>query len=139
MYLVSGNRHEGEDLAQEAMVKVYERWERVRAMEDPAGYLFRIGLNARRSRLRRIATAAKRALDRPDADPIDASDERDAIRRALRALPPGQREALVLTEWLEMTDEEASGVLGVKPVTVRVRVSRARPTLRRLLRGEDDG
>ncbi|MGH2655303.1 MAG: sigma factor [Actinomycetota bacterium] len=39
MYLATGDRHEAEDLTQEAFVGVLERWERVRGLEDPAGYL----------------------------------------------------------------------------------------------------
>jgi DNA-directed RNA polymerase specialized sigma24 family protein len=51
MYLATGDRHEAEDLAQEAFVRIFERWERVRSLDDPAGYLYRTALNARRSRL----------------------------------------------------------------------------------------
>jgi RNA polymerase sigma factor (sigma-70 family) len=73
-----------------------------------------------------------------EADPAAASSERDAIRRALAALPDGQREAVVLVEWLGMTDGEAGEVLGVSPGAVRVRLSRARAALREKLRGAND-
>jgi RNA polymerase sigma factor (sigma-70 family) len=124
------------------MVRVYERWERVRRLEDPVGYLYRTALNLRRSRLRRLAVAARRLVaGRPEAetDPAQAAGERDALRRALGGLPGGQREALVLVEWLDMTDAEAGRVLGVSPGAVRVRVSRARVALRPILRGDEDG
>jgi RNA polymerase sigma-70 factor (ECF subfamily) len=51
MSLATGDRHEAGDLAQEAFVRIFERWERVRSLDDPAGYLYRTALNARRSRL----------------------------------------------------------------------------------------
>ena len=38
--LVTGNRHEAEEIAQDAFLAVWERWERVSAMENPAGYLY---------------------------------------------------------------------------------------------------
>jgi RNA polymerase sigma factor (sigma-70 family) len=134
LYLVGGDRHEAEDLAQEALVKAYERWDRIRGLSDPAGYVYRMALNARRSRFRRLALAARKSVGRLEPDPISATDDRDVIRRALRTLPEGQREALVLVEWLGLSDEEAGKLLGVRPVTVRVRISRARPKLQEALR-----
>jgi len=52
------------------------------------------------------------------------------IGSALESLTPRQRAALVLTELLEMTSEEAASVLGVRPVTVRVLSSQARASMR---------
>ncbi|MGH2677633.1 MAG: RNA polymerase sigma factor, partial [Actinomycetota bacterium] len=106
LFLATGDRHEAEDLAQEAFVRVYERWPRVGRLENPAGYLYRVALNARRSRLRRIRVAAAKALrlrPEPPADPHDAADDRVSVRRALATLPAGQREAVVLVEWLGLT------------------------------------
>jgi RNA polymerase sigma-70 factor (sigma-E family) len=142
MYLSTSDRHEAEDLAQEAMVRVYERWDRVRGLEDPVGYVYRTALNLRRSRLRRLAVAARRLVAGrtvAETDPAGAADERDALRRALGGLPDGQREALVLVEWLGMTDAEAGTVLGISPGAVRVRLTRARAALRPILRGDSDG
>ena len=139
MYLASGDRHEAEDLAHEAFVRVLERWERVRDMRDPIGYLYRIGLNFRRSRLRRLAVVARktvRADPRPDEQ--EAVEDRSAVHRALAALPDGQREAVVLVEWLGMTDERAGAALGVSAGAVRTRLHRARAALRDRLRGEFD-
>jgi RNA polymerase sigma-70 factor (ECF subfamily) len=141
LYLSTGDRHEAEDLAQETFVRVYERWGTVSGIRNPAGYAYRTALNLHRSRLRRLATAARRMVRlRPEdeADPASAADDRDAIRRALAAIPPAQREALVLVEWVGLSDVEAAAVLGVAPVTVRVRISRARPVLQAYLRGETD-
>ena len=43
--LVTGDRHEAEEIAQEAFVRVFERWDRVRDFDDPTGYLFRVSMN----------------------------------------------------------------------------------------------
>jgi RNA polymerase sigma-70 factor (ECF subfamily) len=142
MYLAIGDRHEAEDLAQDALVRVYERWDQVREMERPDGYLYQTALNLRRSRLRRLATATRKLLggrSQEAPDPAAEASERDAVRRALATLPASQREAVVLVEWLGMSDAEAAEVLGISPVAVRVRISRARPTLREHLRGASDG
>ncbi len=133
MYLVTGSREEAEDLAQDAFVRAYERWDRVRRMANPAGYAYRTALNRHRSMLRRLGVAARRRPVTAAGDAVEAADQRDELRRALATLPEGQRAALALVEWLGMTDEEAGGILGVKPVTVRVRISRAHQALRPLL------
>jgi RNA polymerase sigma-70 factor (ECF subfamily) len=142
LYLSTGDRHEAEDLAQEAFVRVYERWARVAAAENPAGYLYRVALNQRRSRLRRLRVAARKALRLAPVPPPDehaATDERLSVRRALVGLPDGQREAVVLVEWLGMTDAQAGEALGVSPGAVRTRLHRARAALHETLRGDDDG
>jgi RNA polymerase sigma-70 factor, ECF subfamily len=54
LYLLTGDRSEADDLAQEALLRAYERWDRVGAMESPAGYVYRTALNLHRSQLRRL-------------------------------------------------------------------------------------
>lgn len=141
MYLATGNRHEAEDLAQDAMAKVLERWDKVAATEDPIGYVFRVALNRRRSLLRRLAVAIRRAPQvdfEPEIEPTAIVDDRDAIRRALQSLPDTQREALVLCDWLGMTDAEAGDVLGTSAGAVRTRLSRARAAMRESLGGSHE-
>ena len=135
LYLVTGDRSEAEDLAQESFVKAYERWDRIKAMDNPSGYVYRMALNAYRSRLRRLGVAARRSVSPRESDPISESDDRDAIRRALAMLPDAQREVIVLIEWLGMTSEEAGKVLGVSPGAVRVRLTRAKQALRFMTEG----
>ncbi len=94
LYLVTGDSYEAEELAQEACFRVYGRWERLQGTANPRGYAYRAALNMRRSRLRRLATAARRTFRRDEPDALRSVDERDAIRRALAAIPVSQREAL---------------------------------------------
>jgi len=138
MYLATGNRHEAEDLAQDAMARVLERWNRVAATEDPIGYVFRVALNRRRSLLRRLAVAMRRTPQfdsEPQIEPTAAVDDRDAIRRALQELPATQREALVLCDWLGKTDSEAGAVLRTSAGAIRTRLHRARAAMRESLGG----
>jgi RNA polymerase sigma factor (sigma-70 family) len=130
LYLITGSRHEAEDLAQEALVRIYEHWTRVSRMDSPTGYLFRTAMNLHRSRLRRLQTAARKAFHLIPASATDAVEDRDELTRALDTLPLGQRQALVLIDWLGLTTEETGRILGLKPVSVRVRLSRAHASLR---------
>ena len=139
MFLVTGNRHEAEELMQDAFLRVWERWDRVSGMDDPTGYLYRTAMNAFRSRLRRAARAARRAVGlAPSEDEFARADERDAVARALVTLTPRQRAAIVLTELLGYGSEEAGQVLGVKAVTVRTLASQARTALRSKLERTDE-
>ncbi len=131
LFLMTGDPYEAEELAQEALVRVFERWNRVGQMDSPTGYLYRTALNLSRSRVRRLASRARHALSpSPDADPLAGVEARDEVRRLLATLPRGQREAVVLVEWLGMGADEAGAVLGIDGSTVRVQLSRARRALR---------
>jgi RNA polymerase sigma-70 factor (sigma-E family) len=139
LYLVTGDPQEAEELMQDAFVAVWERWDRVRSMDEPTGYLYRTAMNRFRSRLRRAARATRRALaprDSPDA--FADVERRDTVARALAALPERQRAAIVLTELLGFGSEEAGRLLGVKDVTVRSLASQARASLRTTLEDRDE-
>jgi RNA polymerase sigma-70 factor (ECF subfamily) len=129
--LVTRDLHEAEDLTQEAFVRLLERWDRVRVMDDPRGYLYRTAMNAFRSRYRRVLLAARRTfgVTRPD-DAIAAVDERDAAVRALATLSPRQRAAVVLTDLLGYDSKEAARMLGIRGSTVRMHTSRAHAALK---------
>jgi RNA polymerase sigma factor (sigma-70 family) len=129
LFLVTGTAHEAEDIMQEAFVKLWERWDRVGTMSDPVGYLYRTAMNAFRSRTRRAATAVRRALTPSAADPFAAIEAKDEAARALARLTRRQRLALVLTEYLGYTSEDAAPMMGVKPATVRVLAHQGRQAL----------
>jgi RNA polymerase sigma factor (sigma-70 family) len=137
LYLLTRDPFEAEELAQETMTRVLERWDRVRRMDSPVGYAYRTALNLNRKRLRRIAVRARKAFAAvPSEDHSNmVGDQRD-VQRALSKLPAGQREALVLVDWLAMDSAQAGRVLGIEANSVRVRIHRARASLRRQLGGD---
>jgi RNA polymerase sigma-70 factor (ECF subfamily) len=138
LYLLTGSAAEADELTQEAMVRVYERWDRVRQMGSPQGYLFRTALNLHRSRVRWLATRARQILQpTPSPDPSEVVQSRDSLDRALASLPTGQRGAVVLVEWLGMDPQEAATALGIKPGSVRARLSRAKAALQRMQEDEN--
>ena len=136
--LVTGSASEAEDLMQEAFLKAWERWDRVKTHPSPPGYLYRTAFNLRRNHLRRAWRAGRRLLAAPRSeDQFAAVEEREALFRGLLRLTPRQREAIVLTELLNMTSEEAARLMRIRSVTVRVLASQGRAALKNLLEVSD--
>ena len=128
--VITGSRREAEDLAQEAFTKVFERWETVSVMEEPAGYLHRTAMNLFRNQYRRAKVAIGRTVGLgPQQDVFKAVEDRDTAARALGALTARQRAALVLTEALGYSGEEAGELLGIKASTVWALTHQARAAL----------
>jgi RNA polymerase sigma-70 factor (ECF subfamily) len=135
---ITGSTAEAEDLAQEAFLRLLERWPKVAAMEDPAGYLHRTAMNLFRSQYRRATTRMKRAVGRmPEPDVFRSVEDQDEVARALKALSPRQRAALVLTEALGYSGEEAGRLLGIRASTVYALTHQARGSLRADLEDAD--
>jgi RNA polymerase sigma-70 factor (ECF subfamily) len=130
LLLVTHDSPEAEDLMQEAFLRVWERWDRVGTLDDPVGYLFKTAMNLHRSAIRRAVAAAKRSLRAPgEHDPFERVIDRDEAVRSLAALTPRQRAAVVVTELLGYSTEEAGAILGIRPGTVRMLISQARAAL----------
>jgi len=129
---VTGNSAEAEEIMQDAFLALWERWDRIGAIQDPTAYLYRTAMNVFRRRSRRAALALRRALSpAPDPAPFAEIDEQQDVVAALAGLTPRQRAALVLTDVMDYSSEEAGRALGVSAGTVRGLASRARATLRR--------
>jgi len=140
LWLVTRNRAEAEEIMQDAFLRIWERWPRVSGLPDPTGYLYRTAMNVFRSRVRRAAVAIRRSVRAmPPDDLLEAVEGRDAAVRAMASLTPRQRAAVVLTDVLGLTSNEAAEALGVRPATVRVLAARGRERLREsMTEGDDD-
>jgi len=136
--LITGNRAEAEELAQDAFLKVWERWDRVADMEEPVGYLYRTAMNLLRKRYRRVGVALRKTVSvELREDEFSTAEDRSVVAGALVELAPRQRAALVLTELIGFSSEEAGHMLGVRPVTVRVLASQGRAAMRQYLEADD--
>jgi RNA polymerase sigma-70 factor (ECF subfamily) len=130
-FALTGSRQEAEDISQEAFLRVWERWDRVSAMDDPSGYLYRIAMNVFLDRRRRVLLGMKRAIGlTPSPDDYEAVEARSVAATVLGSLTPRQRAAVVLTDGLGYRAEEAGTLLGIKGATVRSLLSKARSALR---------
>jgi RNA polymerase sigma-70 factor (ECF subfamily) len=131
LYFVTGNRHDAEELMQDAFLKLWERWEEIHRISDPVGYLFRVALNGFRMRRRRAAMAIRKVLPVPEGrdDFLDAEMRVD-VRRLLLGITYRQRAALLLMDLLGYPSEEAARILRVRPSTVRALATKGRQALR---------
>ena len=130
--LITRNRHEAEEIAQNAFMKMWERWDTVESIDDPVAYVHRVAMNTFRRRHRRTKLALRRTLRlTPTDDLLAAVEEREAVVRTLSSLSPRQRAAIVLTDLLDYTSEEAAEMLGMRPGAVRSLASRGRAELRK--------
>ena len=137
--VLTGDRSEAEDLAQDAFVRVLVAWDRVGTLDDPVGYLYRTALNGARSRYRRSVLAVRRQLrPREGRDELDLVEERAEIVRSLANLSYKQRASVILLDMLDMTSSEAAAALGMSAGAVRTQASRGRAEIRRR-KGADDG
>jgi len=118
----------GVDGAQEAVAEAlayaWEHWREVRALENPAGYLYRVGQSRSRRRLEPRLPAPD-SMRIPDVEP--------ALIPALLALPDRQRNAVWLVHACSWTYAEVAEALGISASAVGTHVGRALESLRRTL------
>jgi RNA polymerase sigma-70 factor (ECF subfamily) len=113
----------------EAMARAYQRWSTVSQMDNPSGWVYRVGLNLARSRIRRLARrrrlpSASVATEIPEPDMIEPK-----LLRALRALPVDHRSVVVCRLLLGWSEAETARALGIRPGTAKSRLHRATTTL----------
>lgn len=131
--LATGDRGVGEELAQEALVRAWQRWPEVGSLDSPEAWTFRVGFNLAGS-WRRRRSAERRAVRRnghrvAHHDPDVA--EVEAVRQAVAALPPRQREVVVARFYLGHDVAGTAALLGCAEGTVKAATSHALAGLRR--------
>ncbi|HVN49929.1 MAG TPA: SigE family RNA polymerase sigma factor [Acidimicrobiales bacterium] len=139
-YLLSGDWHTADDLVQESLAGMFKSWPRIARGGNLDAYAARVMLHKlldERRRPWRRETPVDAVPDRADRSSEQAMGrvERadDELARALRSLPPGQRAVVVLRYGDDLPLEQIAAVLGVRPGTVKSRLSRATESLRREL------
>ena len=116
----------------EAMARAYQRWNRVQALDNPGGWVYRVGLNWSRSILRRRLRPAPVWFTSTDAV-IDHGALDPAIDRALAELSIEQRSVVVCRLLIGLSEAQTATALGLRLGTVKSRLARATARLQSLL------
>lgn len=143
-FLMCGQREDAEEVAQEALMKVFENLDQLRDPEHVKPWVFRIAKNACLMKRRKsiFAPAHELSLDQPfeiqdgqtlqDRQLLD-HEAADLVRLAITELPETLRSVVLLRDLEELSTEDTAEILGVSTDVVKTRLHRARLALRQKL------
>ena len=154
-YRMMGNHADAEDLTQEAFLRAFRFFDRYNREMPFENWLYRIISNVFIDELRRRPKAKSQSLDQPLPNTGSESEIRleiadyaanpesmmlhteldEPLQRALTALPPDFRQAVILADVEGLSYEDISDVMGCSLGTVRSRLHRGRKILRNRLQG----
>ena|SRR5215469_353508 len=133
-YGLTGDLQTAEDLAQTAFARAYASWGRVRRADDPDAYVRRIVVNSNRNRFRKIRVSELLTDSLPElaasADGVSQRDDRALLIQELMRLSYGQRAAVVLRYWLDLSEAETAAILGCSVGNVKSQAARGLAKLR---------
>ncbi len=137
---------QAEEAVQEAFLRTFVGWRRLRHPEHAGAYLRAAVVNQCRSRGRRRVTEQRgnRTVwagteDEADSPDIERAGDVLVVLDAVRTLPARQREAVVLRYYADLSEADVAHALGCSVGTVKSQLSKARATLARLLSDEGTG
>ena len=137
--VLCGDRALAEDVVQEVLIRVHERWEPLQDVSRLDAYVRRMIVNEYVSWRRKWA----RVVPLPNVwprevspDHADAHADRDALVADMATLPPKQRAVIVLRYYGGQSDAEIADTLGCGESTVRAYAARALASLRVQARSE---
>jgi RNA polymerase sigma factor (sigma-70 family) len=135
VHSVLGDRARAEEVAQEAFVRLYQRWSRVASYDRPDAWVRRVAVRlavrvARRDRLR--TTLERRAETGTRTADVDTRGGLDLVGR----LPRNQRLAIVLHYVDDLAVADVAAAMGCAEATVRVHLHRGRRRLAELMSWE---
>ena len=128
---ITGNDADAQEAVSEAVYKAYAHRKTLRDKGKCRQWLLKITANEARGICRRRKRMVP--MDALSGHVAPALETDDTLWRAVQRLQANQREAVVLFYYEELSTEEIARVVGTTPGAVRVRLSRGREQLRRIL------
>lgn len=131
--LMTGDFHTAEDMVQSALERVYVHWNRYGSWDSPHAYTRQVLVNLIVKATRRKWRNEVAHAEPPEVDVsggMEGTPDRRDLGVALHSLPAGQRIALVLRYYEDLSVEEAARILGCSAGTVKSRTNRALAALR---------
>lgn len=132
--LVTRDAGTGQELAQEAFLRLLERWDEMDSDDHARNFAYKAAINLARSHLRKHGRVFLYGLRSPDdpggTSPMESADAWFEVVAALGALSPRQRASVVLVDYADMDSARAADILGMSAGTVRQHLMRGRRALR---------
>jgi RNA polymerase sigma factor (sigma-70 family) len=130
-YVLSGSRWGAEELAQEAFLAAYRRWDTVAAYDDPGAWVRRVLANRAASRFRRmrLEAATLLRLDRHRQTLAEGDPDADDLWAEVRRLPRRQAQTLALHYLDDRSVAHIASVLGISEASVKTHVQRGKKAL----------
>lgn len=143
-----GNRQDGEDAAQEAMVRIWQKLPQYRGEAAFSTWVYRVTASACTDAIRKRSLRAQPSLEAmreegfepQDGAPtpqqaVESAERREAMQRAIDGVPEQMRSVFLLRDVHGLSVEETARALNVSSGTVKSRLSRAREKIAAALRG----
>jgi RNA polymerase sigma-70 factor (sigma-E family) len=133
-FLLCGDWHTAEDLAQTALAKVFVSWRKIRRQDAVQAYATRTLVNSYLARKRLKSSGEVLSGWLPELPAETAAPEtRMVVLDALATLPPRSRAVVVLRYWADLSVDQAAAALGCSPGNVKSQSARALDKLRAAL------
>lgn len=136
---VCGDAERATDAVQEAFIKAYSRWGRLRRYDEPAAWVRRIAINATRDMHRSESRRSQREQRARGPEAVVDAIPDDSALDLLAALPDRQRAVAALFYVDDLGTGEIAELLGISEGTVRFHLSEARERLRSLFGPDLEG
>ena len=131
--LITGDKERAVDATQEAFIKAYARWPKVRSYDVPSAWVRRVAINLSRDSHRSERRRRRRELPHHVSDAVSPADQivgDDSARRLLAGLPRRQREVATLFYVDDLGISDISAILGLSDGTVKSHLADARDGMR---------
>jgi RNA polymerase sigma-70 factor (ECF subfamily) len=124
-----------EDILQDVFLKIHQKLPTLRASERLEAWVWRITRNAISDHFRKLRPSEQLPADlAPASEELDdAPDLSPCVRQFLNELSPNYRDALLITEWQGLTQDQMAKRFGLSHSGAKSRVQRARSELKKLL------
>jgi RNA polymerase sigma-70 factor (sigma-E family) len=135
--LTAGDTHLAEDLVQATLTKLYVAWPAFQRADNPDGYVRRVLVNALIDEKRRMWRRREQTMAvLPDVAgdlPTGAGATGEAVKQALRELPPRMRAAVVFRYFYDLDVAATADALSCSEGNVKSQTARGLDRLRTAL------
>ncbi|GHF92210.1 RNA polymerase sigma factor [Kitasatospora xanthocidica] len=136
-HLLTGETDAADDIAADALIALWQRWDRLRAADHPLAYARGVVANMAKARIRsairerrRVLLFWSRAPERTDGPDVAAVLD---VRTALDKMPFRKRACVVMRHAFDLSEKDTAAALGISVGTVKSQTSKGMAELKRAL------